>query len=45
MEEIPVTIALDGYQLDKKITNFDFIIQAVEQPNILVQKNTVFFRN
>lgn len=45
MEEIPVTIALDGYQLEKKITNFDFIIQAVEQPNILVQKNTVFFRN
>ena len=45
MEEIPVTIALDGYQLEKKITNFDFIIQAVEQPNILVQKNTVFFPN
>jgi cytochrome c oxidase accessory protein FixG len=45
MEEIPVTIALDGYQLEKKITNFDFIIQSVEQPNILVQKNTVFFRN
>ena len=45
MEEIPVTIALDGYELEKKITNFDFIIQAVEQPNILVQKNTVFFRN
>ncbi|KGJ92700.1 cytochrome c oxidase accessory protein CcoG [Colwellia psychrerythraea] len=45
MEEIPVTIALDGYELEKKITNFDFIIQAVEQPNILVQKKTVFFRN
>lgn len=45
MEEIPVTLAIDGYKLDKKITNFDFIIQAVEQPNILVQKNTVFFRN
>jgi len=45
MEEIPVTIALDGYELEKKITNFDFIIQAIEQPNILVQKNTVFFRN
>ena len=45
MEEIPVTIALDGYELEKKITNFDFIIQSVEQPNILVQKNTVFFRN
>ena len=45
MREIPITLAIDGYQLDKKITNFDFIIQAVEQPNILVQKNTVFFRN
>lgn len=45
MEEIPVTLAIDGYKLEKKITNFDFIIQAVEQPHILVQKNTVFFRN
>ena len=45
MQEIPVTLAIDGYELEKKITNFDFIIQAIEQPDILLQKSTVFFRN
>lgn len=45
MQEIPVTIAIDGFELKKKITQFNFIIQAVEQPDILLKKNTVFFRN
>jgi len=45
MQEIPITLAIDGYELEKKITTFDFIIQSVEQPDIFVQKNTVFFRN
>jgi cytochrome c oxidase accessory protein FixG len=45
MQEIPITLAINGYELEKKITPFDFIIQAVEQPDIFVQKNTVFFRN
>jgi len=45
MQEIPITLAIDGYELDKKITNFDFIIQAIEQPDIVLQKSTVFFRN
>jgi len=45
MQEIPITLAINGYQLEKKITTFDFIIQSIEQPAILVQKNTVFFRN
>jgi cytochrome c oxidase accessory protein FixG len=45
MQEIPITLAIDGYELEKKITQFNFIIQSVEQPDILVQKNTVFFRN
>ncbi len=45
MQEIPITLAIDGYLLEKKITTFDFIIQSVEQPEIVVQKNTVFFRN
>jgi len=45
MQEIPITLAIDGYELKKKITNFDFIVQAIEQPNIVIQKNTVFFRN
>jgi polyferredoxin len=45
MQEIPITLAIDGYELEKKITQFNFIIQSVEQPDIVVQKNTVFFRN
>lgn len=45
MQEIPVTLAIDGYELKQKITNFNFIIQAIEQPGISLQKSTVFFRN
>ena len=45
MQEVPVTLAIDGFELQHKITHFDFIIQAIEQPDIVVQKSTVFFRN
>jgi cytochrome c oxidase accessory protein FixG len=45
MQEIPITLAIDGFELKKKITHFDFIVQAVEQPDVVVQKSTVFFRN
>lgn len=45
MREVPVTLAIDGELLNKKITDIDFTIQAVEQPNIQLQKSTVFFRN
>ena len=45
MQEIPITLAIDGFELKKKLTNFDFIVQAIEQPDIVVQKSTVFFRN
>ncbi len=45
MQEIPITLAIHGHQLEKKITTFDFIIQAVDNPEILLKKNTVFFRN
>ena len=45
MQEIPITLAIDGFELEKKITNFDFIVQAIEQPDVVVQKSTVFFRN
>jgi cytochrome c oxidase accessory protein FixG len=45
MQEIPITLAIDGYELEKKITQFNFIIQSVEQPEVLIKKNTVFFRN
>lgn len=45
MREVPVTLAIDGMLLDKKITDIDFTIQAVEQPDIQLQKSTVFFRD
>lgn len=45
MQEIPITLAIDGYELKKKITTFNFIIQAIEQPDIILQKSSVFFRN
>ena len=45
MQEIPVNLAIDGNELKKKTTYFNFIIQAIEQPEIVLQKTTVFFRN
>ena len=45
MQEFPVTIALDGYELEKKMTNIIFAIQAIEQPTILLEKSSVFFSN
>jgi cytochrome c oxidase accessory protein FixG len=45
MQEVPVTLAIDGALLKKKITEIGFLIQSVEQPDIQLEKNTVFFRN
>ena len=45
MEEVPVTVSIDGYDLKDKITKFSFIIQSVEQPDIMLEKNTMFFKN
>lgn len=45
MEEVPVTVSIDGYDLQDKITKFSFIIQSVEQPDIMLEKNTMFFKN
>jgi len=44
MREIPVTLSVDGQRLDKRITDFSFNIQALEQPEVLLQKATVFYR-
>jgi cytochrome c oxidase accessory protein FixG len=45
MQEVPVTVAIDGYDLKKKMTDISFVIQAIEQPNISLKKSSVFFRN
>lgn len=45
MREIPITLAIDGELLKKKITEISFAIQSIEQPDIQLQKSTVFFRN
>jgi polyferredoxin len=43
MQEVPVTLAIDGELLKKKITEISFAIQSIEQPEIQLQKSTVFF--
>lgn len=45
MQEVAITLAIDGYLLDRKKTEFSFIIQAIEQPSIRVEQSTVFFRD
>ena len=45
MQEVPITLAIDGELLKKKITEISFAIQSVEQPDIQLQKSTVFFRD
>nr|WP_257721040.1 MULTISPECIES: FixG Ig-like domain-containing protein [unclassified Colwellia] len=45
MPEFPITLAIDGDKLPQKITRFNFIIQAIEQADIVLQKSSVFFRN
>jgi cytochrome c oxidase accessory protein FixG len=45
MQEVPITLMVDGYLLDNKKTVFSFIIQAVEQPDIIIETSSVFFRD
>jgi cytochrome c oxidase accessory protein FixG len=45
MQEVPITLVMNGHLLKKKITEISFAIQSIEQPDIQLQKNTVFFRN
>lgn len=45
MQEVPITLVINGDLLKKKITEISFAIQSIEQPDIQLQKNTVFFRN
>ena len=43
MREIPVTLSVDSYSLTKRITDISFYIQAIEQPEIALDKKTVFY--
>ncbi|HEY7865827.1 MAG TPA: cytochrome c oxidase accessory protein CcoG [Psychromonas sp.] len=45
MQEVPITLAIDGDLLKQKKTEFSFIIQSVEQPDIIIEKSTIFFGN
>jgi len=45
MQEVPITLAINGDLLDKKSTDVSFAIQSIEQPEIKLQKNTMFFRD
>jgi cytochrome c oxidase accessory protein FixG len=43
MHTVPLTLTIDKVNLQHKITNISFMIQAIEQPNILLKRNTMFF--
>ncbi|SFD74106.1 cytochrome c oxidase accessory protein CcoG [Pseudoalteromonas denitrificans] len=45
MKQIAVTLIADGYDLKKKITNVTFTIQAMEEPDIKLEKTSRFYRN
>lgn len=45
MQEVAITLAIDGELLKHKKTEFSFIIQSVEQANIRIEQDTVFFRD
>ena len=45
MQEVPVTLGINGDFLKNKITEIIFAIKSTEQPEIQLQKNTVFFKD
>ena len=45
MHRVPVTIIADGYDLKKKITDVNFTIQAVEDPEVKLVKTSRFYKN
>jgi len=45
MQTVPLTLIVDGNNLVNKMTNISFIIQAIEKPNILLKRKTIFFRD
>ena len=43
MREVPVTLSVDGNRLTNRITDVIFNIQAIEQPEISLNKQSVFY--
>lgn len=45
MQTIPLTLTVNRNSLQNKMTYISFIIQAIEQPDILLKRETIFFRD
>jgi len=45
MQTVPLTLAINRNNLENKMTNISFIIQAIEQPGIVLTRKTIFFRD
>ena len=45
MQTVPLTLIVDGNDLVNKMTKISFIIQAIEEPSILLKRKTIFFRD
>jgi len=43
MREIPATLSVNDYNLTQRVTDINFTIQAIEQPDIILQKVTKFY--
>ncbi|OUR63045.1 cytochrome c oxidase accessory protein CcoG [Colwellia sp. 39_35_sub15_T18] len=43
MREIPATLSVNDYNLTQRVTDINFTIQAIEQPDITLQKMTKFY--
>jgi cytochrome c oxidase accessory protein FixG len=43
MREIPVTLSVDGDNVTQRATDITFTIQSVEQPDIILNKKTIFY--
>lgn len=44
MSQFPVTITADGYDLKQKVTDVRFKVQAIEQPDIQIIKQSKFYK-
>jgi hypothetical protein len=45
MKRVPVTVVADGYELKSKVTPISFHIQALEDADIAITKETKFYRD
>ena len=43
MQEVPLTLGVDSYNLTKQMTTIEFTVQAIDQPTVFIKKESVFF--